>query len=115
MWCVGVASGERWGNPAVVVVTGVGFGQVCQNLRVLEHRLVGAKRAFESGRAMFQELKGEIFELLAYFMECRDAIPDGEEVDLLAVLSRLPHAAGVPLARSRFECTSFRRCCISRR
>ncbi len=30
---------------------------------------------------MFQELKGEIFELLAYFMECRDAVPDGEEVD----------------------------------
>jgi hypothetical protein len=57
------------------------LGQVCQKLRGLEHRLISAKRAFESGRAAFQGLKVEIFELLAYFLECRDAIPEGEEVD----------------------------------
>jgi hypothetical protein len=52
---------------------------------------MGSKRAFESGRATFQELKGGVFELLAYFMECRDAVPDGEEVVMPPVLCRAAH------------------------
>ncbi len=58
---------------------------------MLEQKLMGSKRAFESGRATFQELKGGVFELLAYFMECRDAVPDGEEVVMPPVLCRAAH------------------------